>query len=201
MAKESSDNTAKNDLVWDPLGNGEKQETFDGEPRLDDDRYLLPTRRTLAAKARGPNQTYARCGKRLVTTPPPSATRRAEHNTELRRHDRLDKPNLFLDHQSGCSAGGWPAPRKDFRVPVRGLHQRVSKNDKCPGNERHCSEPVSSFGCVTGQRGTSPHHAGDQTVKVKLGQQHYPIRKTWKTSTDLVWSQKKSVGLSPKPQT
>ena len=33
----------------------------------------------------------------------PVLTRRAEKNTKLRRHDRLETPDLLLDHQSGCS--------------------------------------------------------------------------------------------------
>ena len=61
LEKESSDKvkatTAKNDLVWSLLGNGEEQETFDGHPRLDDDRDVMPTWRTLAVDARGPDQT------------------------------------------------------------------------------------------------------------------------------------------------
>ena len=161
------------------LGNGEKQEAFDGNPRLDDDRNVLPTRRTPAVKARGPDQTNAGCGKRLVTAPPLSATGRAEQNTELRRHSRFEKTNLSLDHRSGCSAGGWPALREDFRVPIRGLHRRVSKSNTCLGNERHCSVPVPPLGCITGQSRTSPHHAGDQkTVQAEVRQLHCTIRKS-----------------------
>ena len=77
---------AKNDLVWSLLGNGEKQETSDGHPCPDDGCDVLPTWRTLAVDARGPDQTDAWCGKRLVTAPPPSSTRRAEQNTQPRRH-------------------------------------------------------------------------------------------------------------------
>ena len=73
LEKESSDKvkatTAKNDLVWSRLGNGAKQETFDGHPGLDDGRDVLPTWRTLAIDARGLDQTDAWCGKRLVTAP------------------------------------------------------------------------------------------------------------------------------------
>ena len=46
--------TTKNDLVRGLLGDGEKQETFDGHPRPDDGRDVLPTWRTLAVDARGP---------------------------------------------------------------------------------------------------------------------------------------------------
>ena len=98
-------------------------------PRLDDGRDVLTTWRTLAIGATGPDQTDESCGKRLVTAPQPCSTRRAEQNTELRRHNRLEKPNLSLDHQSGCSPGGWPTLRKDFRTPTRRVHQRVSKSN------------------------------------------------------------------------
>ena len=94
---------AKNDLVWSLLGDGEKQEPSDGHPYPDDDCDVLPTWRTLAVDARGLDQTNEWCGKRLVTAPPPSSTRRAEQNTKQRRHDRPEKSNLLLDHQSGCS--------------------------------------------------------------------------------------------------
>ena len=50
---------AKNDLVRSLLGDGEKQETFDGHPRPDDGRDVLPTWRTLSIEARGPDQTNA----------------------------------------------------------------------------------------------------------------------------------------------
>ena len=128
LEKEGSDKIkttiAKNDLVRSLLGDAEQQETFDGHPRPDDGRDVLPTWRTLTIVARGPDQTNAWCGKRLVTAPPPRSTRRAEQNTELRRHDRLEKSNLSLDHQSGCSPGGRPSLREDFRVPIRRLHTK-----------------------------------------------------------------------------
>ena len=75
---------AKNDLVWGLLGDGEKQEISGGDPCPDDGCDVLPTWRTLAVDARGLAQTNAWCGKRLVAAPPPSSTRRAEQNTNLR---------------------------------------------------------------------------------------------------------------------
>ena len=122
--------------------------------------------------------------------------RRAEQNTELRRHDRLEKSNLSLDHKSGCSPGGRPSLREDLRVPIQRLHQRVSKSNTCTWAEGHCSVTVPPFWGVTGQSGTTPHHAGGQkTEKVEVRQQHCPIRKIWKTGTDPVRSQQKSTNL------
>ena len=200
--KEGSDKIkaaiAKNDLVQSVLGDGEKQETFDGHPRLDGGRDVLLTWRTLAVGARGPHQTNAWCGKRLVTAPPHRSTRRAEQNTELRRHDRLEKSNLSLDHQNGCSRGGRPSLREDLRVPIRRLHQGVSKSNTCTGAEGHCSVPVPSLWGVTGQSGTTPHHAGDQKnrCKVEVRQQHCrDTKKLGQAGADPVRSQQKSTDL------
>ena len=187
---------AKNDLVRSLLGDGEKQETFDGHSRPDDGRDVLTTWRIFSIGARGSDQTNAWCGKRSVTAPPPRSTRRAEQNTELRRHDRLEKSNLSLDHQSGCSPDGQQSLREDLRVPIRRLHQGVSKSNTCTGAEGHCSVPVPPFWGVTGQSGTTPHHAGDKKMeKVEVRQQHCPIRKIWKTGADPVRSQLKSTNL------
>ena len=130
LEKEGSDTikttTTKNDLVQNLLGDGVKEETFDAHPRPDDCRDVLPTWRTLAVDARGLDQINAWCDKRLVTAPPPRSTSRPEQDTELRRHDRLEKSNLSLDHQSGCSLGGWPSLREDLRELIRRLHLGVS---------------------------------------------------------------------------
>ena len=101
--------------------------------------------------------TYCRPGELLDSEPtgpmhgvasdwtllcPPCSTRRAEQNSEPRRHNRPAKPNLSLDHQSGCSPWRPASLRKDFRAPTRGLYQRVSKSNTCTGPKRHCSVPV-----------------------------------------------------------
>ena len=191
LEKEDSDKIkaaiAKNDLVRSLLGDGEKRETFGGHPRPDADRDVLPTWRTLAIDVRGPDQTNAWCGKRLVTAPPPRSTRRAEQNTELRRHDRLETSNLSLDHQSGCSLGGRPSLRKDLRVPMRRLHQRVSKR-------QHVSLGLDKAVDNVGRHWTK-RDRDQKTEKVEVRQQHCPIRKIWKTGTDPVRSQQKSTNL------
>ena len=125
---------AKNDLVWSLLGDGEKQETSDGRPCPDDGCDVLPTWGTLAVDARGPDQTNVWRGKRLATSPPLRSTRRAEQNAKLRRHERPEKSDVPLDHQRGCSPGGRPSLREDLRVPIRRLHQRVSKSNTCTGS-------------------------------------------------------------------
>ena len=130
LEKEGSDTTKtaiiKNDLVRSLLGDSEKQEALDGHPCPDDDRDVLPTWRTLAVDAGGLYRTNAPCGKRLVTAPALRSTRRAEQTAELRRHGRLEKSNLPLDHRSGCSPGGRASFREDLRVPTRRFHHRVS---------------------------------------------------------------------------
>ena len=85
---------------------------------------------------------------------------RAKHRVTTTRSTW--ETSLSLDHQSGCSRGGRPSLREDLRVPIRGLHQRVSKSNTCTGAEGHCSVPVPPFWGVTGQSGTTPRHAGDQ---------------------------------------
>ena len=153
---------AENDLVWSLLGDGEKHETSDGHPFPDDDCDVLTAWRTLAVDVREPDQTNAWCGKRLVTAPPPSSTRRAEQNTKLRRHDRPKRPNLPLDHQSGCSLGGRPSLREYLRVPIRRFHERISESNTNTGTEGYRSVSVPQFWSVAGQSGTTPNNAGDQ---------------------------------------
>ena len=62
LEKESSETIkstiAKNDLVQSLLGDGEKQETFDGHPRPDDGRDVLPTWRTPAIDATRPDAMH-----------------------------------------------------------------------------------------------------------------------------------------------
>ena len=155
--------TAKNDLVWGLLGNGQKQEAFDGHPRLDDDRYVLPTQRTLAVKARGLDQTNAGCGKRLVIAPPPCATRRAEQNTELRQHNRPEKPKLSVDHQKWLQSWRPASPQKgffeyryeDFTKEFRRATRALGMTDLVPYQCRHS-------GASLDKAGLHPHHAGDQ---------------------------------------
>ena len=131
-------------------------------------------------------------GKRLVTPPPHRSKRRDKQNTELRRHDRLEKPNLSLDHQSGCSPGGQPSLREDLRVPIRRFHQGVPESNTNTGTEGHCSASVPPFWSVAGQSGTTPHNAGDQkTEKVEIRQQHCQVRKIWKIGANSVRSQQK----------
>ena len=95
----------------------------------------------------------------------------------VRRHDRLEKPNLSLDHQKGCSPGGRPSLRKDFRVPIRGLHHRraLGLKDIVPYQCRHS-------GASLDKAGQQPHHGGDQkTGKLEVRQLHCTIRRIWKT--------------------
>ena len=82
------------------------------------------------------DQTNAWCGKRLVTAPPPRSTRRAKQNTELRRHDRLDKSNPWIN-QSGSAvlAAGRPFERIfEYRYEEL-IHQGVSESNTRTGTE------------------------------------------------------------------
>ena len=195
LEKESSDTIkttiAKNDLVRSLLGDGEKQETFDGHPRPD----VLPTWRTPATDAREPDQTNAWCGKGLVTAPPPRSTRRAEQNRELRRHDRLKKPKSppgspkWLQSWRPASKRIFEYRYEDFTREFRRATRALRLKDIVPYQCHH-------FWGVTGQSGTTPHLAGDQkTGKVEVRQQHCPLRKIWKTGADPVRSHQKSTNL------
>ena len=190
--------TKSDDLIRSLLGDGEGQETFDGHPRPDDGRNVLPTWRTLAVDARGLDQTSALCGKRSVTAPPHPFQRGVPSKTQS-YDDTIDLKNQIYPWitKVGCSLGGPPSFREDLRVPTRRIHQGVSESNTCTGTEEHCSSvPLPPFWGVTGQSGTTPHHAGDQkTGKVEVRQPHCPVPKIWKTGAGPVRSQQKSTNL------
>ena len=176
------------------LGDGEKQETCDGHPRPDDGCDVLPTWRTLAREDLIRLKHGGASDWSLLLHPVqrdvPSKTQSYDDTIHLK------ESNLSLDHHSGCSPGGRPSLREDLRVPIRRLHQGVSKSNTCTGAEVHCSAPVPPFWGVTVHSGTPPHHGGCQkTEKVEVRQQHCPVRKIWKTGADPVRSQQKSTNL------
>ena len=109
---------------------------------------------------------------------------------------RLEKTNLSLDHQSGCSPGGRPALREDFRVPIRGIHKRVSKSNTRFGVKEHRSLPMPPLGCVTGQGETSSDHVGNQKERqMEDGQQHCAVREIGETGSNPVRSEQKPTKL------
>ena len=89
----------------------------------------------LQSMLRGPDQTNAWCGKRLVTARPPRSTKRFKQNTELRRHDRLKNQIIPWITKSGCSLGGRPSLRKDLRAPTRRIHQGAPESNTNTGTE------------------------------------------------------------------
>ena len=110
---------------------------------------------------------------------------RPMQNTKLRRHDRPEKSDLPLDHQSGCSPGGGPSLRyEDFTKESRRATRALGL---------YCSVSVPPFWSVAGQSGTTPHNVGHQkkTAKVEIRQQHCPLRKIWKIGADSVRSHQK----------
>ena len=122
---------AKVDLVRSLLGDGEKQEPFDGHPRPDDGRDVLPTWRTPAIDARGPDQIQCMVWQAIGhCSSTPSSTRRAEQNTELRRHDRLREIK---------SIPGSPKWLQSWRlaVPPRGSSSTDTKTSPKSFEEQH----------------------------------------------------------------
>ena len=102
--------------------------------------------RTPAVKARGPDQTNAGCGKRLVTAPPLSATGRAEQNTELRRHSRSEKTNKSIPGSpkwlqcwrlAGPQRGFFEYRYEDFTEEFRRATRALGMRDIVPYPCRH----------------------------------------------------------------
>ena len=198
LEKEGSDKIkttiTKSDLARSLLGDGEEQETFDGRPRPGDGRKVLPTWRTLAVDAKGLDQTNAWCGKRLVITPPRRSTRRTKQNT-LSYDDTIDltKSNLSLDHQSGCSLGGWPSLRED-------LPSTDTKNSPRNFGEQHAHWDRGTLfrtsAAILGRHWTKRDNTAprwrSKTEKVEVRQMHCPVRKIWKSGASPERSQQQS---------
>ena len=201
LEKEGSDTIkttiTKSDLVRSLLGDGEKQETFDGHPRPDDGRNVLPTWRTLAVDARGnlirPMHGVASDWSLLLHL---RSTRRAKQTQSY--DDTIDLKNqiyLWITKVAAVLAAGRPSERifeyryeeftKEFRRATRALGLKNIVPYQC----RHSGASLDK----AGQHRTMLEIK--KTVKVEVRQQHCPVRKIWKTGAGPVRSQQKSTNL------
>ena len=164
------------------LGNGKKQETADGHPRDDDDRNLLPPWRTTAVKAGGLDQAHAWSGMQLVSPPPSCATMRAKQNSKLPRHRRPQKSNLPMDHQSGGGIGSRSPLRETFRIPLRRIHEIISKSITCSGVKKN----IVRYQC---------RHSGASLDKAGLHRTMLEIKKRgrWKMDSSIARYEKSGI--------
>ena len=171
--------TAKNVLVWGLLGNGENKEAFYGHPRVDDDRCVLLTRRTLAVKATGPDHTNA--GR------VPSKTQSYDETIDLRNP-------------------GSPKWLQSWRLvgPQRGFSSTDTRTSPKSFEEQHvsweCQTLFRTSDAVrvrhwTNGDFTAPCWRSKKTVNVEVRQLHCTTRKIWKIGTDPVRSQQELTKL------